>query len=374
MTDRLVIEGGCFKKQKNVIANGNDFQQIIGNDSFSCHGEERNNPEKKHSVLLKDKVFAMTEKRTYETHPDETNEKRILFCIASHIMEVLMPDTLDWERLLPSFKLFKVETADEKSAICSVRAIEQPIPVVPDSAKLLYEVSNQFGYLYCLLETEQKYISDVQFVENGNHYQMISDKNFSTSTVYVDWNEEFAGTVLSSFLMIAFAQSAVLHKTLLIHASVVEKDGYGYAFLGKSGTGKSTHSALWLRYIEDTTLLNDDNPVIRIEEDGSVYVYGTPWSGKTPCYNNRRVLLNALVRLQQAASNRFVWQQGVNALITLLPSCSSMRWNTLLYDEMCSNLEKVVSSVKIACLACLPNRDAALLCYEEIKNVNENNL
>jgi len=78
-------------------------------------------------------------------------------------------------------------------------------------------------------------------------------------------------------------------------------------------------------------------------------------------------VLKALVRLQQAPYNRFTWKEGVEAIITLLPSCSSLRWNTLLYNEMCSCLEKVISKVKIACLACLPNREAVELCYKEIK-------
>ena len=54
--------------------------------------------------------------------------------------------------------------------------------------------------------------------------------------------------------------------------------------LGKSGTGKSTHSRLWLKYIPDTKLLNDDNPAVRIMDNNTIMIYGTPWSGKTPCY------------------------------------------------------------------------------------------
>ena len=300
---------------------------------------------------------------------DKKNEKHIFFCIATHIMEVVVPEALDWERLLPSFKPFRYDAAEGKSVICSIRVVEKPIHAEPDSAKVLDTISGNFGHLFCLMETEQHYIADVQFVENGNHYHMKADKNFSTATAYVDWDDEYAGTILSSFLMICFTQAAVQHKTLLIHASVVEKDGCGYAFLGKSGTGKSTHSALWLRYIEGTDLLNDDNPAIRIEEDGNVNVYGTPWSGKTPCYKNRKAALKALVRLEQAAFNRFTWKKGVEALITLLPSCSSMRWNALLYNAMCNLLEEVTGKVNIGILACLPDKDAALLCYEEMKKI-----
>ena len=296
-------------------------------------------------------------------------EKRVWFSIAAHIMEVVMPDTVDLERLLPSLQPFSCNSSGGKEVMCSLRITESPMDIEADSAKVLYEVSGVLGYWFCLMETEKKYIVDIQFVENGNHFQMISDKTFSTATAYVDFEDKFANYIVSLFLMIVFAQSAVLRKTILIHASVIEKEQKGYAFLGKSGMGKSTHSSLWLRYVEGAELLNDDNPAIRIEEDGSVSVYGTPWSGKTPCYKNRQAQLKAMVRLEQAQANRFTWKKGIDALITILPGCTSMRWNELLYTEMCNLLEEIIGKVKIGYLACLPNRDAALLCYEEMKKI-----
>ncbi|MDR1527485.1 MAG: phosphoenolpyruvate carboxykinase [Dysgonamonadaceae bacterium] len=296
-------------------------------------------------------------------------EERFWFCIAGHFMELVVPRTFDWEGLLLSFKPFKSYASNGKVAMCSIRVVEQPIAIEQDSAKVLNEVSDVLGHWFCLKETEQNYIFDIEFIEKGNRYRMVSDKMFSTATAYIDRKDPVAGIVLSSFLMIAFAQSAVLHKTLLIHSSVIEKDRKGYAFLGKSGTGKSTHSSLWLRYIENTDLLNDDNPAIRIEENGNVYVYGTPWSGKTPCYKNRRAELKALVRLEQAPENHFIWKEGVDSLITLLPSCSSMRWNTLLYTGMCNILEEVIDKVKVGYLKCLPDKDAALVCYKEVQQV-----
>ena len=47
-------------------------------------------------------------------------------------------------------------------------------------------------------------------------------------------------------------------------------------FLGKSGTGKSTHARMWLKYIQGTDLVNDDNPVVRVANDGTAVVYGSP--------------------------------------------------------------------------------------------------
>ena len=87
---------------------------------------------------------------------------------------------------------------------------------------------------------------------------------------------------INNALMLQYAFRTAGMNTLEMHASVIENGGKGYLFLAKSGTGKSTHSKMWLRNIPDSHLLNDDNPIVRVLEDGSVRVYGSPWSGKTP--------------------------------------------------------------------------------------------
>ena len=293
----------------------------------------------------------------------------MIFRIADHNMEVVIPDTVDWEQVLPAFKPFRCDSLAEKETICSVRITEKPIDIKPDSFEVLKEESGLFGYWFCLMESEHNYIVDFQFIKEGLCYRMITNKTFSTATVYLDCKDKFADMVLSLFLMITFGQTAVLHDTFLIHASAVENDGKGYLFLGKSGMGKSTHSALWMRYVEGTDLLNDDNPAIRITIDGDVNVYGTPWSGKTPCYKNRKAPLKAMVRLAQAPFNRFTWKTGVDALTALLPSCLSMRWNEMLYNQLCNLLEMIMDKVKIGYLECLPDKEAALLCYKEIKEL-----
>ncbi len=90
------------------------------------------------------------------------------------------------------------------------------------------------------------------------------------------------GHILDHLLIFALSVAAVgkgypahpcLHDTLPRQEAVM--------FLGESGTGKSTHSRMWLENIEGSTLLNDDAPAVRISADGTT-AYGTPWSGKTP--------------------------------------------------------------------------------------------
>ena len=166
---------------------------------------------------------------------------------------------------------------------------------------------------------------------------------------------------INNAMMLLFTRYTTLKDTLMIHSSVTVFEGKGYSFLGKSGTGKSTHSSLWLKYIEGTWLLNDDNPVIRLEADGTPYIYGTPWSGKTPCYKNERVPLGAIVRLEQAPYNKITRLTGLEAFTAFLPSCSSLKWKRKLEDALCKTVETVVGKVGVWHLECLPDEAAARL-------------
>lgn len=173
--------------------------------------------------------------------------------------------------------------------------------------------------------------------------------------------------VLNNALMLLYALFTSTENTLLIHASVAVADGKGYVFLGKSGTGKSTHTRLWLDNIPGAWLLNDDNPVVKIENDGSVMVYGSPWSGKTPCYRNEKAPLGAVVRLSQAPYNSIRRLSGIQAYAALAPSASSMKWDRVMADGLHNTLSGIIQSVGVFHLECLPDADAALLCHDTVK-------
>ena len=165
--------------------------------------------------------------------------------------------------------------------------------------------------------------------------------------------------------MLIFAFSSATYDTLLVHSSVTLHKGKGYMFLGKSGTGKSTHSQLWIKYIEGCELLNDDNPVIRIV-DGKAIVYGTPWSGKTPCYRNLSAPIGAIVRLEQKKENRIEKESPVKGFASLLPACSSMIWDKRSYDGICHTVSSLMGLVSVYHLGCLPDEEAARLCNSTV--------
>ena len=169
---------------------------------------------------------------------------------------------------------------------------------------------------------------------------------------------------LNNALMIAFSFSSAYHKTILMHASVTLWQGKGHLFLGVSGTGKSTHSSLWLRHIEGTELLNDDNPIVRIV-DGKALVYGSPWSGKTPCYRNECAPVAAMVRLKQGPRNRFEPKEDIEAFGAVLPGCSVLRQDRRLHDALCATLTVLTEIVCVGEMECLPDKEAAEICRGE---------
>lgn len=90
----------------------------------------------------------------------------------------------------------------------------------------------------------------------------------------------------------------------MFHASAVAMDNNAYLFSAKSGTGKSTHTKLWQRYFGEgkALIINDDKPAIRFI-DNEIYVYGTPWSGKSNKNLPMKVPLKGIVFIERSETN-----------------------------------------------------------------------
>lgn len=94
---------------------------------------------------------------------------------------------------------------------------------------------------------------------------------------------------------------------VLLHAAAIKYKGIGLAFSADSGTGKSTHAALWKTlYPNDVTIINDDKPAIR-KIDGHLYIYGTPWSGKADINENESAELAAVFFIKRSQNN-FIYE------------------------------------------------------------------
>ena len=155
------------------------------------------------------------------------------------------------------------------------------------------------------------------------------------------------------------------YDTFLFHGSCVSVDGQGYVFTAKSGTGKSTHTRLWRELLGDrAVMVNDDKPLVRVNEDGSAVAYGTPWDGKHRLSNNIAVPLKSICILERAADNSIREITKVEALPMLIqqayrPSDPVALSKTLaLIDRL---------DVKLYRLSCNMDISVAALSYETMK-------
>lgn len=292
-------------------------------------------------------------------------KQKVIYNIAGLNLEMVFPHDFDWKDHLRNFEPFYLGVNTNMPSVCRVELIMDSPLEVGDDAQLLSDLSQVWGDRFCFYQEGENYRTIIRNEAKKGSWTMKSSMDFSDSTIYLLPLNLSAGEIISWFTMVAFGQAALMHRAVLIHASVVSLEGKAYAFLGKSGTGKSTHSLLWLEYFKGSELLNDDNPIVRIESSGEVNVYGTPWSGKTSCYKNAKFKMHAFVRLHQAQQNEFIEKKGLSAFLSLLPSCTALRWNQMLFNEMNTTIQYIVQKVRCGALSCLPNEEAALLCYQK---------
>lgn len=171
---------------------------------------------------------------------------------------------------------------------------------------------------------------------------------------------------VNTVLMILYTFATAPFDTLLLHSSMVRLHGKANLFFGVSGTGKSTHSRLWLEYVPECDLMNDDNPIIRFDKDGTLIGYGSPWSGKTLCYRNVSAPVRALVRLEQAPENRIRPLHALDAYASVVAASSTIRWNRRIMDALVPTVERVAMHVPCFHLGCRPDEEAVKVCKEGI--------
>lgn len=286
------------------------------------------------------------------------------YTVADFSFAVTLLEERDLDMLLPSFRSFRSGASAEGDKLFEL--VEYASLPAREADVLLDEDSNDMGHTL-LYRTPSGYRIELDY-DNGQPHVVEFDEAVADVRAFIRWDDRFAKTALSSMLRIVFAQAILPHGAISVHASVVVNDGKGFLFMGKSGTGKSTHSRLWLNHIEGSWLLNDDNPIVRVTGE-DVVVYGSPWSGKTHCYRNESAPVAGIVRLKQAPCNRFRVCEDIAAFSAVLPGCSVLRQDTRLHEALCETLAELTERTLVGELECLPDREAAEVCRRGMTTV-----
>ena len=304
------------------------------------------------------------------------------FCVAEHLLQISFEDSAHNDiRLLPSFAPFSVEEDNDGCLVygngnkCVSTStdmlfclnIDDNIAVVPKEERSrvdIFDTGN--GKTTVDVKTDGGYQFIIKDITGHSCCMLQTNKDFTEAQCALNGSKEMRRFGLNNALMMLYAFRGSFFNTLLIHASLVRNNGYGYAFIAHSGTGKSTHTSLWLKYIEGSDLMNDDNPIVRIIDNKPV-IYGSPWSGKTPCYRNIKAPLGAVTKIDRAKQNSVERLSPTIAFSQVLPSCSSMKWDKVVFRNTYDTVIKLIETIpSVNVLHCLPDEDAARTCYNAI--------
>lgn len=148
---------------------------------------------------------------------------------------------------------------------------------------------------------------------------------------------------------------------VLMHGAVIDVDNTGYAFLARSGTGKTTHTMLWHKLLKDRmTIINGDKPIVRII-DGTVYAYGTPWAGKERLQTNSKTELKNICIIKRSETNSTAPVSESEALSEMLSA---------VYMDKSLGAYEIISHILITCnfyeIKCNMDISAAMVAYEEM--------
>ena len=273
------------------------------------------------------------------------------YLIAGHRIRIEGDETwIGAVACLDGFKPFEVEPEDEPVA-CFVLTDEE----MPKLTESQYEsgvdgITDVFG----------RYKDGYLFVMTPPVGEKLCFWKADNSNI-VHFKGQLMPRLVRFALWIAYGVVTLPFQTVAIHTSVIQYKGRTVLFLGESGTGKSTHTRLWRENIKEAVLLNDDSPILRIV-DGKPWMFGSPWSGKTPCYKNESYPLAACVRLSQAPYNKIHRLNIPQGYAAIHPSCPpDFAYDDKLYDCISDTLSEVLGQVPMYHLECLPDADAARL-------------
>ncbi len=148
------------------------------------------------------------------------------------------------------------------------------------------------------------------------------------------------------------------YDVILFHSSILAVDGRAYLFAAPSGTGKTTHSRLWLQLLPQAHILNGDKPFLKVEADGRVMACGTPWRGKERYGVNEILPLEAICLLERDTVNHIqpvTFSEALDALIyqTHLPDDPLARVKVL------QLIGRIGQSVRLYRLGCNTDIEAA---------------
>ena len=142
-----------------------------------------------------------------------------------------------------------------------------------------------------------------------------------------------------------------------LHSSSILYQDKAWLFAGPSGTGKSTHAALWENEFE-TPLLNGDLNLIGISDEIPV-VYGIPWCGTSGIYTANTHPLGGITLLKRAAGNGALPLTEDERQLKVMHRLISPSWTNEMLSRNLDFAADLQRRIPVFCLQCTKDAAAA---------------
>lgn len=228
-------------------------------------------------------------------------------------------------------------------------------------ADLIIEYSPNYNILK---ERSNKYLIDKSNRKPDFKIEISNDEIQEVKDSYEEITLE-----LAEYMRIGtrFYQKLLKYKGCLLHSSAIVVDDESYLFSATSGTGKSTHTGLWMKYLENKNkyIINDDKPAIRII-DNKIWTYGTPFSGKYDINENKRAKLKAICFIERSETNSIERIKNDEAIkLFLEQTLTELRVENMM--KLLQILDTIVKQTPVYKLKCDMSEEAARLSYKTMK-------
>lgn len=208
------------------------------------------------------------------------------------------------------------------------------------------------------LAADQDENQHIDIVINVDEKRVLKAMEEHPELVQDDWEYMITGS--------DFYTELLKYNGILLHSSCIVVDGMAYAFSADSGTGKSTHTQLWLKYFGDRAhMLNDDKPAIRLI-DGKVYACGTPWSGKYD-YSSPEIAELAGICFLERSEENWIRKADTGKAVFNIFSQTVRKLNADRMDMLFDVLEQIFAKVPLYEFGCNISREAVLTSYNAMK-------
>lgn len=233
----------------------------------------------------------------------------------------------------------------------------------------IYRIAEMNIAVKAKYEDTYRYMQD--FLTDSQEYELYIEPTDEMIRYEAELGEEIHGDAGSPYICEAVAILRVICDYIIdkggffLHCSCLKYKDEAIIFTAPSGTGKSTHSALWRRHFgDDVVMINDDKPLVR-EKDGRFFIYGTPWNGKHSIGNNTSAPIKSVVFLSQAPENKATPISPIDAMALLLQQ-TVLPSDKAELSKLLDMLGRLVENTPMYRLGCTISDEAVTTIYDQI--------